>query len=307
MSLLQKRINNDILYRNNQTLQNNSLSYSNQLDYLPTISSSYKKSPLNILNNNNKLYLKKIKIKSPDLKHSLKNSLFNQKKIPNISQIKQTKKEYISKLIIENPPSPNDIKYVLQNYLKKNRSEIEYKSFYENNTVTFSFEDEKIALDFAKIFFHEKRTNPLYLNTKINLTLSEKEKLKKLKEQERKIEKEVLRRLFFGEGYEKKEKPKKKILGNINFGIESPFYNINRKRIKKNFSEIMKEEKNLFKQKFSEHKGDKFGYVGYDGQPLKNYQKLKISILDTSYKPPEFKLREENKSKWMSPLDFKIY
>ena len=38
----------------------------------------------------------------------------------------------------------------------------------------------------------------------------------------------------YGLGYEKKEKPKKKILGNINFGMESPFYNVNKKKMKKN-------------------------------------------------------------------------
>ena len=132
--------------------------------------------------------------------------------------------------------------------------------------------------------------------------------MRKLKEKEKKLAKEVLRRLFYGEGYEKKEKPKKKILGNINFGIESPFFNINKRKMKKNFSEVISNEKDLFNKKFSELKGDKLGYMGYDGQPLKNYQKLKINILNTSYKPPsEFKLREEDKSKWMSPLDFKIY
>ena len=308
MSLLKNINNNDIYYRNNQTLQSNYLSEINHKNYLPKIL-PHKKSHLNTLNNTNNIILKKIKIKSPNLKHSIKYPLFSPKRASNnINPLQPKKYNFISKVIIENAPSSSEIKYFLENYLKKSQTEIKFKYAYENGIMIFSFDDEKIALDFATNIFKEKTRNPLYLNTKINITLSEKEKIKKLKDKEKKIAKEILRRLFYGEGYEKKEKPIKKILGNIKFGIESPFFNANQKRIKKNFSGMMLEEKNLFKKKFNENKEGKFKYIEYDDQSMRNYQKLKINNLDTSYKPPsEFKLREEDKTKWMSPLDFKIY
>ena len=308
MSLLKNINNNDIYYRNNQTLQSNYLSETNHKNYLPKIL-PHKKSHLNTLNNTNNIILKKIKIKSPNLKYSIKYPLFSPKRASNnINPLQPKKNNFISKVIIENAPSSSEIKYFLENYLKKSQTEIKFKYAYENGIMIFSFDDEKIALDFATNIFKEKTRNPLYLNTKINVTLSEKEKIKKLKDKEKKIAKEILRRLFYGEGYEKKEKPIKKILGNIKFGIESPFFNANQKRIKKSFSGMMSEEKNLFKKKFNENKEGKFKYIEYDDQSMRNYQKLKINNLDTSYKPPsEFKLREEDKTKWMSPLDFKIY
>ena len=308
MSLLKNINNNDIYYRNNQTLQSNYLSETNHKNYLPKIL-PHKKSHLNTLNNTNNIILKKIKIKSPNLKHSIKYPLFSPKRASNnINPLQPKKNNFISKVIIENAPSSSEIKYFLENYLKKSQTEIKFKYAYENGIMTFSFDDEKIALDFATNIFKEKTRNPLYLNTKINVTLSEKEKIKKLKDKEKKIAKEILRRLFYGEGYEKKEKPIKKILGNIKFGIESPFFNANQTRIKKSFSGMMLEKKNLFKKKFNENKEGKFKYIEYDDQSMRNYQKLKINNLDASYKPPsEFKLREEDKTKWMSPLDFKIY
>jgi hypothetical protein len=171
----------------------------------------------------------------------------------------------------------------------------------------FFFAEEKVAIDFMKLLFQEKKYNPKYYNTKISINLMEQTK-KKLPDINQKIAREVLRRLYYGLGYEKKEKPKKKILGNINFGMESPFYNVNKKKMKKNRSEINSKEKNLFKKVLKEHKGDKFGYIGYDGKPLKSYKTLNINLLNTSYKPiSSFIVRDVDKNKWMSPMDFKMY
>ena len=197
MSLLKNINNNDIYYRNNQTLQSNYLSEINHKNYLPKIL-PHKKSHLNTLNN---------------LKYSIKYPLFSPKRASNnINPLQPKKNNFISKVIIENAPSSSEIKYFLENYLKKSQTEINFKYAYENGIMIFSFDDEKIALDFATNIFKEKTRNPLYLNTKINVTLSEKEKIKKLKDKEKKIAKEILRRLFYGEGYEKKEKPIKKII-----------------------------------------------------------------------------------------------
>ena len=47
---------------------------------------------------------------------------------------------------------------------------------------------------------------------------------------------------------------------------------------------------------------------GYDGRPLKNYEKLKINVLNTKYKPTLKKIvRIDNKNKWISPVNFKFY
>ena len=91
MSQLSPKINNNILYRNNQTLQYNSLSDINKKDYLPNIH-YHKKTQLNTLNNSNNIKIRKIKIKSPNMKHSIKYSLLNPKKIPNIKPIYKPKK-----------------------------------------------------------------------------------------------------------------------------------------------------------------------------------------------------------------------
>lgn len=296
MSLLKPKINNNYFQRNNQTLHTTSLSQIYQNESLPTIS-NIKIPKINKLYDKHNLN----PLKSLNIKNSFKKVLLSPTKESN-------KIDYITKITVENPPSLNDVEFVLENYIKRNKCNSKYKSYYDMNTMIFYFEEEKMAFDFMKLMFQEKKTNPYYQETKITANLYEKKNKNKFSDINNKIANEVLQRLFYGNGYVKKEKPKKKILGNYNFGIESPFYNVNSKRMKKNFSEINHNEKNLFKKMIKEHKGDKFGYIGYDGKPLKTYKKLKINLLNTSYKPiSNFIVREENKNKWMSPLDFKIY
>ena len=297
MSLINQKINNNYILRNNKTIPNNSKSSVYQNESLPTI--SYRKIPkINRINNRHNIN----PIKSPKLNKYLKSDLINP---PSNDSIKH---DFITKVFIENPPSPNDIIFILENYLKRNNINSLYKSDYEINTMIFSFEEEKVALDFINLLFKEKKTNPHFYKTNITVNLTEKKNKVKFPDINNKAAKEVLGRLYYGYGYEKKEKPKKKIYGNFSFGIESPFYYVNSKKIKKSMSESNSKEKNISSRILKEHKGDKFGYVGYDGKPLKSYKNFKINVLNTSYKPmSKFILRKDDKKKWMSPLDFKMY
>ena len=123
---------------------------------------------------------------------------------------------------------------------------------------------------------------------------------------------ESILKLFNGNSYVRPVKPLPKIYGNFNFGLKSPFFSIHDKIIRKN-------KKNRSEKSFnSKNKnnylnsvpncGDINGYVGYDGKPLKNYEKLRISVLDTHYKPNSgFEYREDNKDRWVSPDNFKFY
>ena len=294
---MNQKINNHISIKNLKTIQNNSQVYSNKEESLPVL--SYRKiQKLNKLNIRRNLNPFKI----PKINNSSKNIFLN---LPSNGSIKH---DFITKVIIENPPSQNDIIFILENYLKRNKCNSLYKSDYENNTMTLSFEEEKVALDFINLIFKEKKNNPHLYRTNITVNLKEKKNKNKFPEINDKIAKEVLGRLYYGIGYEKKEKPKKKIYGNFSFGIDSPFYYVNSKKNKKSMSEPNSQEKNLNKRVLKEHKGDKFGYVGYDGKPLKSYKNFRINLLNTSYKPmSKFILRKEDRKKWMSPLDFKMY
>jgi len=294
---MNQKINNHISIKNLKTIQNNSQVYSNKKESLPVL--SYRKiQKLNNLNIRRNLNPFKI----PKINNSSKNILIN---LPSNESIKH---DFITKVIVENPPSQNDIIFIIENYLKRNKCNSLYKSDYENNTMTLSFEEEKVALDFINLIFKEKKNNPHFYRTNITVNLKEKKNKNKFPEINDKIAKEVLGRLYYGIGYEKKEKPKKKIYGNFSFGIDSPFYYVNSKKNKKSMSEPNSQEKNLNKRVLKEHKGDKFGYVGYDGKPLKSYKNFRINLLNTSYKPmSKFILRKEDRKKWMSPLDFKMY
>ena len=297
MSYMNQKINNHISIRNLKTIQNNSQVYSNKKESLPVL--SYRKiQKLNNLNIRRNLNPFKI----PKINNSSKNILIN------LLSNESIKHDFITKVIVENPPSQNDIIFIIENYLKRNKCNSLYKSDYENNTMTLSFEEEKVALDFINLIFKEKKNNPQFYRTNITVNLKEKKNKNKFPEINDKIAKEVLGRLYYGIGYEKKEKPKKKIYGNFSFGIDSPFYYVNSKKNKKSMSEPNSQEKNLNKRVLKEHKGDKFGYVGYDGKPLKSYKNFRINLLNTSYKPmSKFILRKEDRKKWMSPLDFKMY
>ena len=309
MSLIEEKINKNIIRRNNQTLQNNSQSFNYKIESLPTI--SFQKIPkIKKVNNPNNLKT----IKSQTIKKAVKKILLSP--ISNLNnsddeQINTNKTDYITKIIIENPPSVKNINFILENYLSKNKCESKYKSFYNNNTMMFMFEEEKIALDFMHLLFEEKQVNPQYRYTTININLSEKKNKLKLPEIKNKnrIASEVLKRLFYGVGYEKKEKPVKKNFGNFKFAIQSPFYYVNSKRDKKSMSELNSKEKNFFNKKLKGNFGDsKNGYFGIDEKVMKYNKNSRINLLNTSFKPSiKIIVREEDKSKWMSPLDFKMY
>jgi len=297
MSLIEQKIKKKFFYRNNPTLNNISKSYLYKKESLPTI--SYNKLPkINTFNNRNNLRL----VQSPSIKRPTKNVLLSPIRNSQIEQTNLNKTDFITKVIIENPPSPNSVVFILDNYLKKEKYEAKYKLYNDINTMIFIFEEEKVALDFMKLIFQEKKTNPYYQFTTINVILSEKKRNSKFLDVNNKIAKEVLQRLYYGIGYEKKEKPKKKIIGNIQFSIESPYYNPSTKRMKKNFSDLNSLEKNLFNKKFEKLKIN--NYFGFD----KKNKKFNINLLNTIYKSPhKVILRDEDKSKWMTPLNFNIY
>ena len=296
MSLIEQKIKKKFFYRNT-TLNNISKSYLYKKESLPTI--SYNKLPkINTFNNRNNLRL----VQSPSIKRPTKNVLLSPIRNSQIEQTNLNKTDFITKVIIENPPSPNSVVFILDNYLKKEKYEAKYKLYNDINTMIFIFEEEKVALDFMKLIFQEKKTNPYYQFTTINVILSEKKRNSKFLDVNNKIAKEVLQRLYYGIGYEKKEKPKKKIIGNIQFSIESPYYNPNTKRMKKNFSDLNTLEKNLFNKKFEKAKIENYFSFG------KNSKKFNINLLNTSYKPPyKVIVRDVDKAKWMTPLDFSIY
>ena len=300
------KINKNIFYRNNQTLQNDSKSLNNKLQSLPTI--SYHKIPkIKKLNFSPKLNL----IKSQNAKKSFKNVLLSpiSKKNSNIEQININKVDYITKIIIENPPSFDEVTFLLENYFKNNKCQSKYKSFIDYNIMILIFEEEKIALDCMKLLFQEKQTNPSYQSTSINLYISEKKNKIKFPGINNKIANEVLQRLYYGFGYEKKEKPVKKILGNIKFSIQSPFFNSNSRKMMKNVSELNSKEKNIFNKKFKENiRDNKIDVLGVEEKQNKYNKKLRMNFSNTNFKPAlKVIIREEDKSKWMSPLDFKIY
>ena len=297
MSLIEQKIKKKFFYRNNPTLNNISKSYLYKKESLPTI--SYNKLPkINTFNNRNNLRL----VQSPSIKRPTNNILLSPIRNSQIEQTNLNKTDFITKVIIENPPSPNSVVFILDNYLKKEKYEAKYKLYNDINTMIFIFEEEKVALDFMKLIFQEKKTNPYYQFTTINVILSEKKRNSKFLDVNNKIAKEVLQRLYYGIGYEKKEKPKKKIIGNIQFSIESPYYNPNTKRMKKNFSDLNALEKNLFNKKFEKSKIENYFSFG------KNNKKFNINLLNTSYKPPyKVIVRDVDKAKWMTPLDFSIY
>ena len=115
---------------------------------------------------------------------------------------------------------------------------------------------------------------------------------------------ESIMHLYRGNSYVKKVKEFPKIMGNVNLGMKSPFYvvNLNRRKNKNNTSKSLKFKRN------DSNKISIDGYFGYDGNPLKSYEKLKISVLDTHYNPfSNVKFRDENRKKWFCPSNFKLY
>lgn len=216
---------------------------------------------------------------------------------------------FIAKVELENIRNKNDCIYLLDEYLKNNKLIINYEVSYEQDKMIFYFKDEKAAFEFTKIIYIEKNKNSLYKNVIVHLSLlPNKSYLRKQKLEKRKrgLSYESIIKLYNGTSFIKKPKELPKMKGNINFGIKSPFYNFKHNKKDKNSSLKLLENHNYIRR--NDSKGDIFGYIGYDGLPLKNYQKLRISVLDTHYNPfGNFKYRENNKKKWISPSNFKYY
>ena len=241
------------------------------------------------------------------ISEEIKKSQENAKTMPNMKALSNNDNPYIAKVILENARSLKDCIFLLENHLKANKIVTYYETSQDQDKITFLFAEEKIAFDFTKIIYNEKNRNFLYKNVKVNLSLEPNKtylRRQKLKNKKKGPSYESIMQLYRGDSYVKKVKEFPKIMGNVNLGIKSPFYvvNINRKKIKNNTSKSLKFQRNDSKKISID------GYYGYDGNPLKSYEKLKISVLDTHYKPfSNVNYRVENKKKWFCPSNFKLY
>ena len=227
--------------------------------------------------------------------------------ISTIKTLSNQDNAYIAKVILENIRSLNDCIYLLENYLKENKIQTYYETSTNQDKFIFLFAEEKIAFHFTKIIYNEKNKNYLYKNVKVTFSLEPNQTyFKKLKNKNKKrgLSYESIMQLYRGSSYVKKVKELPKIIGNVNLGIKSPFYVISLKRKKNKYN--YNTSKSL---KFSRnYKNNIEEFVGYDGNPLKSYEKQKISVLDTHYNPnSKFKFREEDKNKWFCPANFKLY
>jgi hypothetical protein len=322
MLLFKQRINSDISNSNDKPIQIISkeetikeqaddsipkVSSEKQLDFvtIPTSNS-------NIINKryiNDSPFKDLFQIRTPKV---LKTEIIRPKIISNLNDIKTNKNQYYSKVIIQNVPSTNTMIDLLENYLTENNYKIYYETSFESDKIIFVFHEEKIAFEFTKLLYNEKNKNPLYKDIIIRLSLSPNQIYIKnnMENKKRGLSHESILKLFNGNSYVRPVKPPKKIYGNFNFGIKSPFFSIHDKinKINKNRSEKSFDGNHKLKYLNSvPNSGDINGYVGYDGKPLKNYEKLRISVLDTHYNPTIFEYREDNKDRWVSPSNFKFY
>ena len=288
------------------TIPNNNNNNNNNNRYgLENKDSPIKETTTNTNINNNSVASAREKIIIPNINVNLSNSTNINRNI-NINQ-------FYAKVIIQNVPTNNDIMFLLDKYLTENNYIKNYETTYDTDKIILTFDDEKIAFGFTKLLYNEKNKNSVYKYIIIRLSLSPNQKYIKnsIENKRRGLSYESIMKLFNGNSYVKRIKPEPKIYGNINFGIKSPFYNVNDKKINLSRPRNGKSlsDKNLFNKNNSiSKKGDIYGYVGYDGKPLKNYEKLKINVLNTHYKPlNSYEFREEKKNRWVSPSDFKMY
>ena len=214
---------------------------------------------------------------------------------------------YIARVILENVRSLKDCIFLLENYLKANNIQTHYETSNEQDKIIFMFAEEKIAFEFTKIIYTEKNKNYLYKNVKVNFSLEPNQtylKRQRAKNRKKGLSYESIMQLYQGSSYVKKVKEFPEIIGNKDLGMKSPFYvvNLHRKKNKNNTSKHIK-----FKS-YDFNKNNIGGYIGYDGNPLKSYEKQKISVLDTHYKPfSSVNYRDVNKNKWLCPNNFKLY
>ena len=241
-------------------------------------------------------------------KESRVHTITNSRNLTSDNVLYNYKSPFIAKVTLDNIRNKKDCIYLLEEYLKLNNIISYYEINNEQDKIIFSFYDEKIAFEFTKIIYNEKNKNSLYKNVVVHLNLFPNKKYlkwQKLEKRKRGISFESIIKLYKGSSYTKKVKEFPKIKGNINFGLKCPFYNFNNKKYKINSNKVLG-NKNYISR--NNNKGDIFGYVGYDGQPLKSYEKLRISVLNTHYNPfCNIKYRQDNKNKWVSPSNFKCY
>lgn len=235
-------------------------------------------------------------------------TLSNTRRIKTDRDIYKDKNPFIAKVILENIRSKKDCLYVLDEYLRQSKNKSEYEISNDQDKLIFSFNDEKIAFEFTRLIYKEKIKNSLYKNVKVNFSLIPNKiylKRQKIEKKKRGLSYERIMKLYNGSNYTKPIKEFPKIKGNFNFGMKCPFYNsFENKKNKINSIKLMKNKNHLSRN----NNGDINGYVGYDGSPLKSYEKLRISVLDTHYNPfSNIKYREDDKKKWISPSNFKLY
>jgi len=247
----------------------------------------------------------KLVIEQPDKKAKEKS-----KTLSAIKSLTNNNNPYTAKVILENIRSLNDCIYLLDNYLKSNNLQTYYEAKEQDNKIIFLLADEKIAFEFTKIIYNEKNKNYLYKNVKVHFSLEPNQtflKKQRIKNRKKGLSFESIMHLYKGSSYVKEVKELPKILGNVKLGMKSPFYSVNLKKKKLDIKSPINKLRNI---KFSRNEAHNSidAYIGYDGNPLKSYEKQKISVLDTHYNPfSNLKFREENKNKWLSPNTFKFY
>ena len=227
------------------------------------------------------------------------------KTLSTIKTLTNNNNPYIAKVILENIRSLKDCIFLLENYLKSNNIETYYETNTEPDKIIFIFADEKIAFEFTKIIYCEKSKNYLYKNIRVHYNLEPNKtflKKQRIKNRKKGLNYESIMHLYRGSSYVKKVKEPPKILGNIDLGIKSPFYvvKLNKIKTKHNSKSLRFNGRNIT--------NSIDGYIGYDGNPLKSFEKLKINVLDTHYNPfSNIKYREIDKNKWVCPSNFKCY
>ncbi len=219
---------------------------------------------------------------------SINSSILNPKTIDAVSI------RYFSKVEVEKIRQPNDIIYMLDDYLTENNYPKNYQMNSETNKVTFLFFDEIIAFNFTKYLNSIKSRNALYMEMSVHLSLTPNHCYNKIKDgkevKKRGLSVNTIQRLFNGIGSKKREK-NNNINPNLDLGVSSPF--LYPYEIKKN--------------KKSKRKNKKASNSSFIDDKMKDYNRLPIRVLDTFYKPlqsPNF--RPVEKDKWISPINFNI-
>jgi len=313
----EEKVENETKEENKESSVNTDLAKSSETNPQSTVISP------NLLQNNKTLEVNKIEnnryklqdnqtITEENSKIILEESHKSQEKARTISTIRSLTNNdnpYIARVILQNVRSLKDCVFLIENYLKSNNIQTHYETSQEQEKVIFMFADEKIAFEFTKIIYKEKSKNYLYKNVKVNFSLEQNQtylKRQRLNNKKRGLSYESIMQLYKGSSYVKKVNEFPKIVGNFNLGIKSPFYVVNLNRKKKNKFNTSKHTK--FKRNDFYNNKNIYEYVGYDGNPLKSYEKQKISVLDTHYNPfSNIKYRDENKNRWLSPSNFKLY